>query len=63
MEGDEQDPEQDVSIQDDDWPYDPSWVDLGASPLDQLRSAVAFDQLRKLAPHPAAPTNGPTIAP
>jgi hypothetical protein len=33
MEGDEQVSEEDVAVPDDEWPYDPTWVDLGASPL------------------------------
>ena len=32
MEGDEQVSEEDVAVPDNEWPYDPTWVDLGASP-------------------------------
>lgn len=63
VEGDEHAPEQDVSVQDEDWPYDPTWVELAAPPLEQVRRAVVVDQLRNLIRYPAAPTNRPPIAP
>ena len=62
MEGDGQSDES-VAVRDDEWPYDPGWVELAASPLEQLRRAVLSDRLRALGRYPAAPTKRPTIAP
>jgi hypothetical protein len=57
MEGDEQVSEEDVAVPDDEWPYDPTWDDLGASPLEHLRRAPEPSR------HPLALTAKPMIAP
>jgi hypothetical protein len=57
LEGDELVSEEDAADPDAEWPYDPIWVDLGASPLDQLRRAA--DPSR----YPPTPTTNPTTAP
>jgi hypothetical protein len=57
MEGDEQVSEEDVAVPDNEWPYDTTWVDLGASPLEQLRRAPEPSR------HTLALTAKPMIAP
>ena len=61
MEGDEL-PEDVASIPEDDWPYDPAWVELGEPPLERLRRSAFAAEFGGRS-YPAAPTNRPTIVP